>query len=85
MKRWTDREPREYSTLGCVSASASLWIKLCFYSSFSLSERVIEFMSMNARVFWHFFQAIRDIPLFFCQLYLAYNLSRVLVHQRKHT
>lgn len=51
MKRWTDREPREYLTLGGVSASASLWIKLYFSSCFNLSERVIEFMLMNARVF----------------------------------
>ena len=65
MKRWTDREPREYSTLGGVSASASLWIKQYFSSSFNLSERVIEFTSMNARVFGIFFKQYGIPPYFF--------------------
>jgi len=64
MESWVDHALREYSILGSVSASVSLWINPYFSSSFNLSERVIEFTSINAS-FWHFFQAIRDTPLFF--------------------
>lgn len=64
MESWVDRALREYSILGSVSASVSLWINPYFSSSFNLSERGIEFMPMNAS-FWHFFQAIRDTPPIF--------------------
>lgn len=84
MKRWTDREPREYLTLGGVSASASPWIKQYFSSSFNLSESGIEFTSMNARVFGIFFKQYGIPPLFFCQLYLAYNMSRAVASKKAH-
>jgi len=76
MESWVDHALREYSILRSVSVSVSLWINPHFSSSFNLSERVIEFMPLNAS-FWHFFSSNTGyLPYFFCQLYLAHNRSR---------